>query len=164
MCRVAAAELSEVFVSKSNREALQRALSRGNTLMVTAVEVDFAFAPGRSVSATCHAVLSAATLWRSLSRCSLHVNVQRISSTISTLIHPAPAMPLCTRALPPTTGARLLHVSLCRPGHMLPTALLHCILLSACRALSHKLSCPKSAATGVRETLCACEQRRWQVR
>ncbi|EIE24021.1 hypothetical protein COCSUDRAFT_47104 [Coccomyxa subellipsoidea C-169] len=66
--RVSAAELSEVFVSKANRELLQRALSRGNALMLTAVEVDFAFAPGSTVITNCHAILSAAALWRSLSR------------------------------------------------------------------------------------------------
>ncbi len=69
MRRVSAAELSEVFVSKANRECLQRALSRGNTLMVTAVEVDYAFPPGITLISHCHAILSAAVLWRSLSRC-----------------------------------------------------------------------------------------------
>ena len=62
-------ELSEVFVSKGNRETFQRVLSRGNTLMVTAVEVDFAFAPDSTVIRTCNAILSAAALWRSQNRC-----------------------------------------------------------------------------------------------
>ena len=69
MRRASAAELAEVFVSKANRECLQKALSRGNTLMVTAVEVDYAFPPGTTLIRHCHAILSAAALWRSLSRC-----------------------------------------------------------------------------------------------
>jgi len=57
-----------VFISKPNRETLQRALCRGNTLMVSAVDVDFAFTPGSTVIMTCNAILAAAGLWRSLSR------------------------------------------------------------------------------------------------
>ena len=59
-CRCAGTELVEMFIPKANREVLQRALSRGNALMVTAVETDFAFAAASSVSVTCRAVLSAA--------------------------------------------------------------------------------------------------------
>ena len=67
--RCAGTELVEMFIPKANREVLQRALSRGNALMVTAVEIDFAFAAASSISATCRAVLSAAALWRSMGRC-----------------------------------------------------------------------------------------------
>ncbi|CAL5227758.1 g10777 [Coccomyxa viridis] len=66
--REAGAGLVELFIPKANREAVQRALNRGNALMVTAVEIDFAFAADRPVSATCKAILSAANLWRSIGR------------------------------------------------------------------------------------------------
>ncbi len=65
--RGAAGELTSTFISKAHRETLKGALSRGNALMITTVEVDFAFAPERSVIATCHAVLAGAAMWRSLS-------------------------------------------------------------------------------------------------
>jgi hypothetical protein len=67
-CRMTAVELTEMFISRSNRETFQRALSRGNSLMVTVVEVDFAFPPHSTVIQTCNAVLSAGALWRSVSR------------------------------------------------------------------------------------------------
>lgn len=57
-------ELAGTFVSRVNREALQRALCRGNALMVTAIGVDFVFDPRRSATATCNAVLAAANAWR----------------------------------------------------------------------------------------------------
>ena len=63
--------LVELFIPKANREAVQRVLNRGNALMVTAVEIDFAFAAECPVSATCQAILSAASLWRSIGRSSL---------------------------------------------------------------------------------------------
>ena len=71
-CREAGAGLVELFIPKANRETMQRALNRGNALMVTAVEMDFAFAADRPVSATCNAILSAANLWRSIGRSSIH--------------------------------------------------------------------------------------------
>lgn len=58
----------ELFIPKANRQGVQRALNRGNALMVTAVEIDFAFAANRPVSTTCRAILSAASLWRSIGR------------------------------------------------------------------------------------------------
>ena len=60
----------ELFIPKANREAVQRALNRGNALMVTAVEIDFAFAAECPVNATCRAILSANNLWRSIGRSS----------------------------------------------------------------------------------------------
>lgn len=70
-CREAGAGLVELFIPKANREVVQRALNRGNALMVTAVEIGFAFAADRPVSATCKAILSAANLWRSIGRSTL---------------------------------------------------------------------------------------------
>ncbi len=69
-CREAGSGLVELFIPRANRETLQRALSRGNALMVTVVEVDFAFAAEASVSSTCRSILSAAAVWRSIGRLS----------------------------------------------------------------------------------------------
>lgn len=67
-CREAGLGLVEMFIAKANREVMQRALNRGNALMVTAVEIDFAFPAEAPVGSTCQAILSAAALWRSISR------------------------------------------------------------------------------------------------
>jgi len=58
----------EMFIPRANREVVQHALNRGNALMVTSVEIGFAFGAESTVSATCQAILSAATLWNSLTR------------------------------------------------------------------------------------------------
>ncbi len=57
-----------MFIPRANREVVQHALNRGNALMVTSVEIGFAFGAESTVSATCQAILSAATLWNSLTR------------------------------------------------------------------------------------------------
>ena len=67
-CREAGAGLVEMFIPRANREIVQHALNRGNALMVTSVEIGFAFGAESTVSATCQAILSAATLWNSLTR------------------------------------------------------------------------------------------------
>ena len=99
----------ELFIPRTNRETVQRALNRGNALMVTVVEIDFAFAAERIVSGTCRAILSAAALWRSIGR--LSYIIPRIPFTCSVpdnRIHPGASSFMC---MPELHGSLLIRHS-----------------------------------------------------
>lgn len=91
LCRDAGSGLVELFIPRANRETVQKALNRGNALMVTVVEVDFAFAAESSVSGTCRAILLAAALWRSIGRSSVITSRTPIACSVpDKQIHPGP--------------------------------------------------------------------------
>ena len=56
-CRVHAAELGKLFVSKANRQLFQRTVSRRTQQALTSVELDFLFPPACLLEAQCEALL-----------------------------------------------------------------------------------------------------------
>lgn len=55
--RAQAAELGKIFVSKANRQAFQRLVSRRTQQAITSVELDFVFPPSCSLDTQCETLV-----------------------------------------------------------------------------------------------------------
>ncbi len=71
-CRAEAAQLSDLFSDRLNREMLQAVLGRSNPRYVTPADLDFNFPPESSVMQSCKRITEAGHAWRG-TRCGPHV-------------------------------------------------------------------------------------------
>ena len=69
LCRAEAAELSDLFSDRSNREMLQAVLGRSNPRYVTPADLDFNFPPDVSISQGCRCIIDAGHAWRNPRSC-----------------------------------------------------------------------------------------------